>query len=572
MTSRSGERVLLTPTQLFHPLPQHHVIVCTSCRFAVPPRAIARHLKEIHGIHRARRRPFLDFVSKFDLRDPEDVAPPNETEFPIPALPILDGLQCTSSNCLHLCVAEKRMQSHWRSVHGRPGVPGTDWKYAPLQTFFRGNLLRYFTNSSNDPYPQADERSNYLPVRKDVLRVTCLDPDMQLRELTLPFSDATLGCYNPSQGCLVLSPFEESLLGHYKNSTSRTIATDLETEVLWGSSLIHMAYHHDFLMRAVLALAALHLAHDVGNTTDQRDYLLAASKFQDIAMAPFRVAVANADKSNCHAILAFTHILVLYCFATEYQDGNLLLVAEESEDITPMWLHFLRSGCAMLCSVWEVLEIGPFRALVAAWEKQFDLPKSIDMVISKHLDHLLEAVPPPWSADAWSDDECIEYRDAASYLALAISCSNTMGRPWTPWDVLRIWPIRLSEKFMIMLATSHPGALILLAHYSVLLKNIEDQWYFRGRATRMIRTIALRLDLRWHRFIEKPLEALNATPVSPIDAYPIIPENNGSLPPNVPVSRSPKTSSLMLGDEKSVNKGKSHSKTNCSGTNDSSSL
>lgn len=572
MTSRSGGPVLLTPTQLFHPLPQHHVIVCTDCRFAVPPRAIARHLKEIHGIHRARRRPFLDFVSKFDLRDPEDVAFPNETEFPIPALPILDGLQCAASNCLHLCVSEKRMQSHWRSVHGRSGVPGTDWRYAALQTFFRGNLLRYFTQSASDSKHPAPERSNYLPVGKEVLRVTCLDPDMQLRELTLPLSDEALGCHPPCQGGLVLSPFEESLLAHYKNSTSRTIATDLETEVLWGRDLIHMAYHHDFLMRALLALAALHLAHEVGNSADQRDYLLAASNFQDIAMAPFRIAVASADKSNCHAILAFTHLLVLYCFATEHQDENLLLVAEEREDITPLWLHFLRSGCAMLCSVWEILEIGPFRALAAAWEKQFDLPKSIDILISKNLASLLEAVPTPWSADAWSDDECIEYRDAASYLALALSCSKTIGRPWTAWDVLRIWPIRLSEKFMAMLAASHPGALILLAHYSVLLQNIEDQWYFKGRATKMIRAIMLRLAIKWHRFIEKPLEILNAVAVSPSDAYPIIPENRGSLPPNVPVSRSAKTSSLTSGDEKSVSKGKSHSKTNCSGTNDSSSL
>lgn len=79
-----------------------------------------------------------------------------------------------------------------------------------------------------------------------------------------------------------------------------------------------------------------------------------------------------------------------------------------------------------------------------------------------------------------------------------------------------------------MLAASHPGALVLLAHYCVLLMNIEDQWYFRGRATRMIQVIKQRLAPNWHQFIEKPLEILGASTVSSSDAYPIIPENKGS--------------------------------------------
>ena len=353
------------------------------------------------------------------------------------------------------------------------------------------------------------------------LRVTCLDPDMQLREVTLPVSDTILGCHTGCTAGVVLPPFEQSLIQHYGNITSKTIATEVESEYMWGDALIHMAYHHDFLMNALLALTALHLARsDKGGTTaDQTNYLLAASKFQDVAMPPFRAAVADANKSNCHAILAFTHLLILYCFTTEHQDENLLLVVEQRGDVTPLWLHFLRHGCAMLCSVWEILEIGPVGALAAAWEKQFDLPKSIDVLISKNLDDLLEVIPPPWSEDAWSEDECVEYREAASYMALAISCSKTIGQPWTAWDVIRIWPIRLRDRFMLMLAASHPGALILLAHYSVLLKNIEDQWYFKGRATRMIQEIVARLEPKWHKFIEKPLELLRSTAAAAFDAF-----------------------------------------------------
>lgn len=60
----------------------------------------------------------------------------------------------------------------------------------------------------------------------------------------------------------------------------------------------------------------------------------------------------------------------------------------------------------------------------------------------------------------------------------------------------------MSDKFIAMLGMCHPGSLILLSHYALLLKDIEDYWYFQGRASRLIRTITRKLDIKWRKFIE----------------------------------------------------------------------
>ena len=135
------------PEALLQYLSHYRVVVCTSCKYAIQPKAIARHLKEIHRIKRSDRKLFMQHMEKFELAEHELVMRYRPGEFPVPLLPVQSGLQCRSENCSYLCVTEKRMKQHWLAVHGRQGLVACDWQTVPLQTFFKGNLLRYFTGT-----------------------------------------------------------------------------------------------------------------------------------------------------------------------------------------------------------------------------------------------------------------------------------------------------------------------------------------------------------------------------------------------------------------------------------------
>jgi hypothetical protein len=143
------------PPELLQYLAPYKVVVCTSCHYAIQPSAISGHLNDIHQLHHSRRRPFMQFVSKLDLASPEVVLKTEILQFPVPGLSLQDGLICEDDGCKYLCASEKRMKSHWYSVHGRPGRVSVDWRPVPLQTFFKGNLLRYFTRSASDLPPDG---------------------------------------------------------------------------------------------------------------------------------------------------------------------------------------------------------------------------------------------------------------------------------------------------------------------------------------------------------------------------------------------------------------------------------
>jgi hypothetical protein len=127
------------PSQLLHYLPTYQVLICLRCRYAIQPGAVVRHLKEIHYDHRSARQAFVKYASEFELVKPNDVILPNEAQFPVPLLPVQDGIACCFKGCAHLCVTTKRMKQHWRLVHRISALEGSSfWKPVPLQTFFRG--------------------------------------------------------------------------------------------------------------------------------------------------------------------------------------------------------------------------------------------------------------------------------------------------------------------------------------------------------------------------------------------------------------------------------------------------
>ena len=147
-TAMTSSTKILPPEELLQYHPDFPVLICRTCRYAIQPTGIARHLKEIHHIYRSQRRPYIEYASRFDLAKPEAIKTAKINHFPVRHLPVLNGLQCLGmESCSYLCVSTKRMQNHWLTVHGRHGDPANkDWRPAALQTFFRGNLLRYFTS------------------------------------------------------------------------------------------------------------------------------------------------------------------------------------------------------------------------------------------------------------------------------------------------------------------------------------------------------------------------------------------------------------------------------------------
>lgn len=299
----------LAPPELLRYLPQYKVVVCAICNYAIQPLAVERHVKDIHNILRARRKPFRTYVESLDLDDPDVVVARAIENFPVPLLPVLQGLRCNAIDCTYLCASEKRMKNHWSTTHSQSAQPDTGWEAVRLQTFFRGNLLKYFTDAG-----------------------------------TSVCSTQPLAQFGDGQG-FSLDDRASALLDHFIGYTSTSLAHDEESRTLWQVKIPNLARQSSFLMHGLLACSALHLAH---RNPDNNTYLSTAVLHQDAAMPVFRHAISHVDEENCHAVLVFSHLLVILCLAVEKQDQQLSLVNVQTPQFLPTWCvwHAPPSGLA----------------------------------------------------------------------------------------------------------------------------------------------------------------------------------------------------------------------------------
>ncbi|TVY88871.1 Orsellinic acid/F9775 biosynthesis cluster protein D, partial [Lachnellula willkommii] len=430
------------PEELLQYLPPYRVVVCTACRYAIQPKAIARHLKETHRIKSAERQSFLHYVGRYELAEHELVMQYTPGQFPVPLLPVQNGLQCRWEDCAYLCATEKRMKHHWVSIHRRQGVAECDWQAVPIQTFFKGNLLRYFTATPSD---------------KSGERIAAQDT--------------------------------------YQNGSEELTVSNQNKLIEYPSLTRILAHQYKFLMHALLACSALHMATFY---PDQHSELtIKARSHQDHAMPLFRAAIPSVEDETCDAVLIFARLIAVTAFAL---DERLYTVGEK-ENKLPNWLFFIRSGCHMLCEVWARIGTGPVQALAISWEVLVDKTRFPHQPM---LDYHLAIPLPDWPKEVRGP-----YNHSALALARTFSCIDALDDKIAPLDVVSFWPIQNSAEFVNMLSNWHPGALILLAHYCIVLHQVGMRiWYLQGQATSVMSTIMQRLDPKWHRYIEWPLREL----------------------------------------------------------------
>jgi hypothetical protein len=189
------------------------------------------------------------------LNTPQEVIASTVVAFPVPSLAVQDGLQCLCQRCGHICLSGNRMKSHWIAKHGRRGNKSVDWRDVPIQTFFRGNLLRYFTESSPEKFSVSTNVSAAVNERAWIPYVDAWPQDLQ----------------DP--------PVNATLHAHYITSTCLTFSTP-STITFWRDVVPSLACTQPFLHYGLLALSSLHLSH----TTSNSSHAISAGHYQSIAM------------------------------------------------------------------------------------------------------------------------------------------------------------------------------------------------------------------------------------------------------------------------------------------------
>ena len=142
----------------------------------------------------------------------------------------------------------------------------------------------------------------------------------------------------------------------------------------------------------------------------------------------------------------------------------------------------------MLCDFRARTGRGSVRYLAESLEILVDKSKFPHQLL---LDYFLAISPKDWL-----EEVRVPYNNSVFALALSFSCMHALDEKITTLNVRHLKPIQNSFKFIELLSNWDPGALILPAHYYIVLHRVRaGSWCLRGRATSILSTIVQRLDL-----------------------------------------------------------------------------
>ncbi|KAK4238197.1 hypothetical protein C8A03DRAFT_44025 [Achaetomium macrosporum] len=313
---------------------------------------------------------------------------------------------------------------------------------------------------------------------------------------------------------------ELELLHNFTTKTYTTLTAGSSLWEFWRDDVVQLGLACDYIMRAVLAVSALHLAY---HRPDRRDFYTEAGILlhQKAARSAMRAMAADneMDKDTAASLFIFSMLTIFFALASPRRsnpDGTFFIGSSSSTSDRgfPDWA-FLVSGGKSIMDVLGARGLdtvaAPFlhygRARWQAHRAKLDeekSPNSNGPLLAPLRERIARS--PAVTADP---DLLHTYAHALDELELALVVSQD---PATPRDVLdaMVWLWEVSDSLVPLLRGTEPRqeAVAIFAHFCVLLKQHEAHWWLQGWGEHVMVRAHEVLDAEHRSWIEWPMREM----------------------------------------------------------------
>ena len=274
---------------------------------------------------------------------------------------------------------------------------------------------------------------------------------------------------------------ELELLHHFTTETCLTLSDREESHYLWRVVVPQIAFQHEFLMRGILAIAALHLSSL--RPFMQDSYTHIAVQQQDAALRQFREVMVNPDESNCDAFFAMSSLIVVYGFESPKASNSLGMFNYKGEH-SDEWLPLIRGVNSIIQSVWECVSKGRLSRLLHN-HKHSVLGTDLPAALTERLE-LLEDFCDKMNGE---QDDIVACKVAVAHLRWCFERIINKAPYECEVSLAFLWPVLIPPRFLTILNSMKPEALIILAHYCIILHHLDGYWWMKGWANHLINYI-----------------------------------------------------------------------------------
>ncbi|KAI9147342.1 Sterol uptake control protein [Paramyrothecium foliicola] len=300
-----------------------------------------------------------------------------------------------------------------------------------------------------------------------------------------------------SDTCLL----QMELIHHYTTSTCLT-SPHMSDRTIFRDEVPRLGIRYPYLLHQLLALSAFHCAYL--HPESREKYFLHGSEHQTQAIAGMRSALTGKmTEESGFALFATSALLMTSTFASH-------LKYPQNEVVSPLAgmleiMAMMRGLSAIKATTLTELDYNVSDKLIQhdgcqPHGDKLDPLKTQLIVLQSLFQCLLDI-----------DDDIRAV--VCEGVQLMLDCMDSTKTPSAPMSsemrLVLSWLTRLPVDFTTMLQTRHPGAMVVLLHYLVALKEGEKQcWFLEGWSEQLTLNVVPLLYPPWTELAEWPLKEL----------------------------------------------------------------
>lgn len=271
----------------------------------------------------------------------------------------------------------------------------------------------------------------------------------------------------------------------------------------YQTQLPQLAFQNEHIMYMLLALSALHMYQSQPHRTQ---LISRAEHLYGMALPVVIQQLSSLSADNCEVLYVCSGLICFYHFGRGPQPGQFVAF---SDDGMAEWFILLQGVRTIMNQYFDVLMDGVLAGSTHLPNAQFKGTSTPARPrISKSKDSMENLT-------TWVKTLATEESSFQKYLVPLKQLNEQFneyielrrGRPEFP--IIFGWLYRLSEDFVTALQAKKPVALVIFAHYCILLREAEEQrWVLKGWSSHTLTGVVRHLHPDYHKWIERPREAV----------------------------------------------------------------
>ncbi|KAK5049305.1 hypothetical protein LTR84_004234 [Exophiala bonariae] len=260
------------------------------------------------------------------------------------------------------------------------------------------------------------------------------------------------------------------LMHQYTASTFKSISVPTVNGDVWQVFVPRQALKYEFLMHAILGLAALQVSVE---DADQREkYKCAYLNHQSQGFAAFSEALSKLDENNCHSLFAFAVIAMIFALASpQHITTSTSLDNDNTADCQRVFIlcDFLQGITTVAVAGWQWIKDGPFGVFL-------DLDNNITL-------HSLDAEDEDMLKRLHKfNDTLLAVVDPLAHMTITSSI-HLLEKCIRGGEMMALaWVAMCGKHFMTLLGQHQRLAQLVFMHWTILLNRLDRLWWVKGAA------------------------------------------------------------------------------------------